>query len=68
VTLNDGGGERLTALGAFRFGRLLRKALSDHHEPAATPRLWRFVDELPTAELGKRRDADIRTLFETIAR
>jgi acyl-coenzyme A synthetase/AMP-(fatty) acid ligase len=66
VVLTDSGRERHAALGAFRFGRLLRSALSDRYEPASLPRLWRFVDELPGTDLGKRRDADIRALFETL--
>ncbi|MGE5540449.1 MAG: AMP-binding protein [Gemmatimonas sp.] len=65
LVLSDSGRERLSSLGAFRFGRLLRDALSGEHEAAASPRLWRFVDELPTGELGKRRDADLRRLFES---
>jgi acyl-coenzyme A synthetase/AMP-(fatty) acid ligase len=58
------GQERLAALGKFRFGRLLREGLSTKLDPASAPRQWRFVEALPSAELGKRRDADIRRLFE----
>jgi acyl-coenzyme A synthetase/AMP-(fatty) acid ligase len=65
VVLTDPGREQLSGLGAFRFGRLLRSALSSEHEPAGSPRLWRFVDTLPTAELGKRRNSDLHLLFTT---
>jgi acyl-coenzyme A synthetase/AMP-(fatty) acid ligase len=58
------GWERLAALGKFRFSRVLRMGLADKLEPAGVPRLWRFVEALPAAELGKRRDSDILMLFE----
>lgn len=65
VVLNGQGRERLAVVGGFRFGRLLRAALADTQEAAGMPRLWRFVDALPSSDgLGKRRDADIRALFE----
>lgn len=65
VVLNDEGHERLAALGGFRFGRLLRGALASTQEAAGMPRLWRFVDDLPSPDgMGKRRDSDIRALFE----
>ena len=53
----------MARLGKFRFGRLLRAGLADKLEPASAPRLWRFVEALPSAELGKRRDRDILELF-----
>jgi acyl-coenzyme A synthetase/AMP-(fatty) acid ligase len=65
LVLTEAGHERLSSLGAFRFTRLLRSALSRDHEAAGMPRLWRFVDALPIAELGKRRDNDLRALFST---
>lgn len=58
------GRAQMAALGKFRFGRLLRAGLADKLEPASAPRLWRFVEALPSAEFGKRRDADILRLFE----
>ncbi len=54
----------LAEMGAFRFGRLLRRALAATQEPAGLPRQWRFVDTLPSGPLGKRRRADIASLFE----
>ncbi|MDP9127463.1 MAG: AMP-binding protein [Pseudomonadota bacterium] len=53
----------LIKIGKFRFGRLLRQALAVTEEPANIPRLWRYVDELPVSSLGKRRNADILSLF-----
>jgi acyl-coenzyme A synthetase/AMP-(fatty) acid ligase len=58
------GQERLAALGKFRFGRLLRTGLADRLDPAGAPRHWRFVEALPSAELGKQRDGDVLRLFE----
>ena len=61
------GAARLADLGAFRFGRLLRRELSAVQEPAGLPRRWRFVSCLPDGALGKRRHADIAALFEESA-
>ena len=65
LVLNESGHQQLAALGSFRFSRLLRSALSDVYEPANVPRSWRFIESLPSGNLGKRRDADILSLFET---
>lgn len=61
------GAARLADLGAFRFGRLLRRELSAVQEPAGLPRRWRFVSRLPDGALGKRRQADIAALFQETA-
>ncbi|KAA0678512.1 AMP-binding protein [Azospirillum brasilense] len=61
------GAARLADLGAFRFGRLLRRELSAVQEPAGLPRRWRFVSRLPDGTLGKRRQADIAALFQETA-
>ncbi|OYD81615.1 AMP-binding protein [Azospirillum brasilense] len=58
------GAARLADLGAFRFGRSLRRELSAVLEPAGLPRRWRFVSRLPDGALGKRRHADIAALFD----
>ncbi|PKU24592.1 AMP-binding protein [Telmatospirillum siberiense] len=63
VVPSPAGAERLAQLGSFRFGRLLRRDLSDTQEPAGMPRMWRFVPALPDADMGKRRRADIQALF-----
>jgi acyl-coenzyme A synthetase/AMP-(fatty) acid ligase len=57
------GADQLARLGAFRFGRLLRRGLADTQESAGMPRLWRFVSALPTTAMGKCRDGDILALF-----
>jgi acyl-coenzyme A synthetase/AMP-(fatty) acid ligase len=53
----------LADIGAFRFGRRLRRALAETQELAGLPRRWRFVDALPSGTLGKRRASDIIRLF-----
>jgi acyl-coenzyme A synthetase/AMP-(fatty) acid ligase len=63
VVPSEAGRAKLVEIGRFRFGRLLRKALSDTQEPAGLPRLWRFGDELPSGHMGKRRDAELLALF-----
>jgi 3-hydroxymyristoyl/3-hydroxydecanoyl-(acyl carrier protein) dehydratase len=54
----------LTEVGAFRFGRRLRRALSERYEADALPRRWRFVTNLPTGPLGKRSTDAVARLFE----
>ena len=61
------GAARLAEVGAFRFGRQLRRALAATQEPAGLPRHWRFLDALPSGPLGKQRHADIASLFEDTA-
>ncbi len=65
VVLTAAGRVRLTELGNFRFGRLLRQGLADTQESAGMPRHWRFVDVLPYSPMGKRQDSDILALFGT---
>jgi acyl-coenzyme A synthetase/AMP-(fatty) acid ligase len=57
------GANILRQIGAYRFGRQLRRALAETQEPASLPRQWRFLDVLPTGALGKRRVSDIARLF-----
>jgi len=54
----------LAEIGAYRFGRQLRRALAETQEPAGLPRRWRFMGTLPSGTLGKRRARDIASLFE----
>ena len=56
--------DELAKLGNFRMGRKLREELAAGFEPAALPKLWRFVEELPINTLGKQREADIIALFD----
>src|SRR5262245_38533317 len=63
VVPSPAGAAVLAEIGAFRFGRRLRRALAETQEPAGLPRRWRFVDALPSGPLGKRRTPDIIGLF-----
>jgi acyl-coenzyme A synthetase/AMP-(fatty) acid ligase len=63
VVPSAAGAALLAEIGAFRFGRRLRRALAETQELAGLPRRWRFVDALPTGTLGKRRATDIIRLF-----
>jgi len=64
VVPNGAGREKLAEHGAFRFSRLLRRALTATQESAGLPRHWRFCDQLPSGDLGKRREGDLLALFE----
>jgi acyl-coenzyme A synthetase/AMP-(fatty) acid ligase len=63
VVPSEAGATRLSEIGPFRFGRMLRRALAANHEPTGLPRKWRFVASIPTGTLGKRRDAELVALF-----
>jgi acyl-coenzyme A synthetase/AMP-(fatty) acid ligase len=63
VVPSELGRARLNELGRFRFGRLLRRALTATQESSGLPRLWRFCDQLPGNHMGKRREAEILALF-----
>ncbi len=63
IVLTVDGRARLEKIGNFRFSRELRSELGSTLEKMAMPRRWRFVDYLPMAALGKRRDVDIAALF-----
>lgn len=63
VVLSGDGRRELDRLGAFRLGRLLRQTLASSHDPAAMPRRWRFLLEMPTNGMGKVRQEDLLALF-----
>jgi acyl-coenzyme A synthetase/AMP-(fatty) acid ligase len=63
VVPSAAGRAKLAELGRFRFGRLLRHALTETQEPAGLPRLWRFGDELPRDHMGKPPTAALLALF-----
>src|SRR5262245_19103548 len=63
VVPSTAGAAVLAEIGAFRFGRRLRRALTETQDLAGLPRRWRFVDALPSGTLGKRRASDIIRLF-----
>ncbi len=63
VVPSDAGRQHLAEIGAFRFGRLLRRLLAAAHGLAGLPRQWRFVNTLPAARLGKRSETELLSLF-----
>ena len=65
ASLSQAGAAALAEQGKFRFIRTLRRALLDSHDPAVLPRRWRFVDEIPTDRMGKRRAGEIAALLES---
>ncbi|MEI6986066.1 MAG: AMP-binding protein [Rhodospirillaceae bacterium] len=68
VVLTEAGRAELSRLGAFRLGRVLRRALSSVGDVTAMPRRWRFPDRLPSDAMGKQRNADIIALFNPVAK
>jgi acyl-coenzyme A synthetase/AMP-(fatty) acid ligase len=64
VQLSEAGAVEIERLGKFRFERKLRRELSWMEDLAVLPRRWRFVDFMPTDQLGKRRVNDVVTLLE----
>lgn len=44
----------------------LRAWLSDHCDPIALPRRWRFLDALPADTRGKTRERDLAALFRPL--
>ena len=63
VVLNEQGKKLLAEYGAFRFSRKLRKEMAASYEAAFIPKLWRFLEKLPTNKMGKTNDANIINLF-----
>lgn len=63
--LSAHGRQQLEALGAFRFTRALRAALSKTLEPSERPKHWRFPDLIPLDVQGKRVLSTLHALFET---
>jgi 3-hydroxymyristoyl/3-hydroxydecanoyl-(acyl carrier protein) dehydratase len=55
---------RLASSGRRGVNRALRALLSNSIEPVALPRLWRYVDALPTNAQGKTTHAELMALLE----
>ena len=53
----------LEDMGPFRFGRLLRRELSEGCEASSLPRQWRFLEALPQQGTGKIPEATLHALF-----
>lgn len=62
--LTAAGRQKLADLGAFRFTRALRTALSATLEPSERPKHWRFPDVIPLDVQGKRVLSTLRSLFD----
>lgn len=67
VVLNETGHAALNEMGLFSFKKHLREELQNILEPAAIPRLWRFVEMLPVNALGKQLASEIKALFSEAA-
>jgi acyl-coenzyme A synthetase/AMP-(fatty) acid ligase len=57
------GWERIRKVGNFKFGRALRAVLALNQDSAGLPRLWRFVERMPTLPLGKHNAAALQAFF-----
>ncbi len=64
VILTPEGKALLAKKGKFRFCSGLRQVLASVLEPMAIPRMWRFVDAIPTHAMGKVNRAELLKLFE----
>jgi 3-hydroxymyristoyl/3-hydroxydecanoyl-(acyl carrier protein) dehydratase len=58
------GRRKLAEVGRLVFNRGLRDALSRSIEPVGIPRVWRYIDELPTNAQGKTTYADLIGLLD----
>ncbi|HVJ32902.1 MAG TPA: AMP-binding protein [Terriglobia bacterium] len=63
VRLDAAGEAERAKWGNFRYGQLLRRQLAANLDTASLPKRWRFVAELPTLAMGKRRRTDLAALF-----
>ena len=63
VILNDIGIAQNQKLGKARFDRHLHSQLHDKLEPLGIPRRWRYVDALPTNDMGKTTQQALARLF-----
>jgi len=58
------GRSKLTEVGKLVFNRILRDALSQSIDPVGIPRVWRYLDALPTNAQGKTTHADLIALLD----
>jgi acyl-coenzyme A synthetase/AMP-(fatty) acid ligase len=66
IVLSAEGRAELEKRGKFRFERQLRHELAATQDPAVLPRRWRFVEQLPTDAMGKRRRRELAALLEPV--
>jgi acyl-coenzyme A synthetase/AMP-(fatty) acid ligase len=57
------GRSKLAEVGKLVFNRLLRDSLRQSIEPVGIPRIWRYLDALPTNAQGKTTHADLIALL-----
>jgi acyl-coenzyme A synthetase/AMP-(fatty) acid ligase/3-hydroxymyristoyl/3-hydroxydecanoyl-(acyl carrier protein) dehydratase len=58
------GRSKLGEFGELVFNRMLRDALSQSIEPVGIPRVWRYLDALPTNAQGKTTYASLSALLD----
>ncbi len=58
------GRSKLAEVGKLVFNRSLRAALGQSIEPVGIPRIWRYLDALPTNAQGKTTHADLSALLD----
>ncbi|HSE84713.1 MAG TPA: AMP-binding protein [Candidatus Binatia bacterium] len=58
------GRSKLAEFGVLVFNRMLRDALSQSIEPVGIPRVWRYLDALPTNAQGKTTYASLIALLD----
>ena len=59
------GRSKLEEVGKVVFNRILRAALGQSIEPVGIPRIWRYLDALPTNAQGKTTHADLSALLDS---
>jgi acyl-coenzyme A synthetase/AMP-(fatty) acid ligase/3-hydroxymyristoyl/3-hydroxydecanoyl-(acyl carrier protein) dehydratase len=63
IVLSDAGRGKLAEVGKLVLNRLLRDWLSQSIEPVALPRIWRYLEALPTNAQGKTTHAELLLLI-----
>jgi 3-hydroxymyristoyl/3-hydroxydecanoyl-(acyl carrier protein) dehydratase len=63
VVLSEHGRQQLSSLGRKSIIESLRTSLRPHVDAIAIPKLWRFVDALPTSAQGKTTQKQLLDLF-----
>ena len=58
------GRSKLAEVGKLVFNRMLREALSQSVDPVGIPRVWRYLEALPTNAQGKTTHADLIALLD----
>jgi acyl-CoA synthetase (AMP-forming)/AMP-acid ligase II/3-hydroxymyristoyl/3-hydroxydecanoyl-(acyl carrier protein) dehydratase len=58
------GRSKLAEVGELMFNRMLRDALSQSIDPVGIPRVWRYLDALPTNAQGKTTYASLIALLD----